>query len=178
MKLTKKNIKLKNKSQKGSGKPNYQAAIVEYLNFIPINSKKDSDRFYKKIDKTWGIDGEFANIIVMDKVKINDIKQLEKISKEVKSVCKRKDGNGDCEDTAESIIDNLKQYHNPKGKYVVEYHRLEYYEYEELNNDDNNYDYNDKEPIFVQNHGYNVCYLIKSEQKKWFRYNQEYNLYK
>lgn len=53
MKLTKKNIKLKNKSQKGSGKPNYQAAIVEYLNFIPINSKKDSDRFYKKIDKTW-----------------------------------------------------------------------------------------------------------------------------
>ena len=178
MRKTKKKIKTNKKSQKGNGKSNYDAAIVEYLNFIPVNSKKDADKFYQKIDKTWGIDGEFANIIVMDKIKIDDIKQVEKTSKEIKSICKRKNSNGDCEDTAQLIIDKLKQYHNPKGKYSIEYHRLEYYEYETLNNINNNNNNNNREPIFVQNHGYNVCYLIKSDDKKWFRYGQEYNLYK
>jgi hypothetical protein len=174
MKLSKKtNKNYKKKSQKGKGKPELNCAVVEYLNFIPINSKKDVNKFYQKIDKTWGIDGEFSNVIVMDQVKIDDIKQLEKISKEVKLVCKRKNGNGDCEDTAQLIIDNLRSYHNPKGKYMVEYHRLEYYEY-----DSDSEEYLNKEPIFVQNHGYNICYLIESEQKEWFRYNQDYNLYK
>jgi len=178
MKLSKKMNKIhKKKSQKGKGKPDPKCAVVEYLNFIPINSKKDVNKFYQKIDKTWGIDGEFANIIVMDQVKIDDIKHLEKTSKEVKSVCKRKNGNGDCEDTAQLIIDNLRTYHNPKGKYMVEYHRLEYYEYES-DSESESEEHLNKEPIFVQNHGYNVCYLIESKQKEWFRYNQDYNLYK
>ena len=101
--------KLNRKRKQSSNKKNNNrfkqppAAIVEYLKYIPINSKGAANKFYKRIDKEWADDANKVNIIIMDKKNIDNLQDIIDASKNATQSCIRE--KGDCEDTAKAVID-------------------------------------------------------------------------
>ena len=172
-----KSIKKKRKSnvKKALGPSNTDAsAIVEYLVYKPINSKKNATKFYKDIDSQWADDANYVNVIVMESLKINDLQILKDVADKLLKSCKRKNTNGDCEDRAKDIMDELKPYSNSQGKYAIEYHRAEYYETESSDYDEETGEYKEApDPEFVQNHAYVVAYDTKNKNQHWFRYTED-----
>ena len=179
----KQTIKPKSKSVKVSGKgtninsnsnsikeePN--AAVIEYLKYYPFDTKTDVDKFYERIDSVWGDFEGGTNLLdvdVKEKKKVNSINDVLKAMRQAKKTtfCNRKNGNGDCEDTADEVLKLLKN--ESKGKYMVESHRIVYYIEEE---DEEANDYGET-PEFVQNHGFLVIYPVSSKNRKWFKYGR------
>lgn len=149
----------KNRVQNG-GTHNPASAVIEYLNYIPLQSQKDVDKFYKKVDRDWGdfkSGTNMLNIFSKGKKKVNSIDEVLKAVEESKKTtfCNRQTGDGDCEDTADKVLEIIK--HDPNGKYTVSSLRFEYY----LSEDE------DETPEFVQNHGFLVFYNDNS--KDWFK---------
>ena len=152
-----------------SNKEEPNAAVIEYLKYFPFNTKSDVAEFYKRIDKTWGDFEGGTNLIdvgVKGRKKVSSINDVLREVKKAKKTtfCNRKNGNGDCEDTADEVLKLLK--HNPNGKYMVESHRIVYY-IEQDDEEANNYG---EAPEFVQNHGFLVIYPISGKNKNWFKY--------
>lgn len=177
----KQTIKPKSKSVKVSGKGNNSnsnsikeepnAAVIEYLKYFPFNTKSDIDKFYERIDSEWGDFEAGTNLLdvdVKDSKKVNSINDVLKAMRNAKKTtfCSRKNGNGDCEDTADEVLKLIKNV--PSGKYKVESHRIVYY-MEEDDEEANGYD---EAPEFVQNHGFLVIYPVSSKNKKWFKYGR------
>ena len=155
-----------NNSNSNSVKEEPNAAVIEYLKYYPFDTKTDVDKFYERIDSEWGDFEGGTNLLdvdVKEKKKVNSINDVLKAMRQAKKTtfCNRKNGNGDCEDTADEVLKLLKN--DSKGKYVVESHRIVYYIEEEDE---------DKTPKFVQNHGFLVIYPISSKNKKWFKYGR------
>ena len=176
-KLKSKIIKKKRKSnvKKALGPSNTDgAAIVEYLVYKPINSKKDAAKFYKDIDTRWADDANYVNLMVMESLKIDNLQHLKDAADKLLKSCKRKNTNGDCEDRAQDIMTELKPYSNSQGKYTIEYHRAEYYETEPSDYDEETNEYKEApDPEFVQNHAYVVAYNTKNDNQHWFRYTED-----
>ena len=152
-----------------SNKEEPNAAVIEYLKYFPFNTKSDVAKFYKRIDETWGdFEGgtNLIDVIVKERKKVSSINDvLREVTKVKKTTfCNRKNGNGDCEDTADEVLKLLK--HKPEGNYMVESHRIVYY-IEQDDEEANNYG---DSPEFVQNHGFLVIYPISSKHKNWFKY--------
>ena len=168
-------IKKKRKSLKALGPSNTDAAaIVEYLVYKPINSQKDATTFYKDIDSQWADDANYVDVIIRESLKIDNLQHLKDVADKLLKSCKRKKTNGDCEDRAQDIMTELKPYSNPHGKYIIEYHRAEYYETEPSDYDEETNEYKEApDPEFVQNHAYVVAYDTKNNNKHWFRYTEE-----
>ena len=163
--------KLKVNKEIVSGKEEPKAAVIEYLKYYPLNSKLDVEKFYKRIDDEWGDFESGTNMIHVDVKSSKTVNSINDVLKVVDHVskttfCNRKNGNGDCEDTSDEVLKQIKEI--PDGKYIVESHRVVYYEvpfdeeYEEYE------EYGD--PVFVQNHGFLVFYPISGPSKSWFRY--------
>ena len=175
----KQTIKPKSKSVKVSGRGNNSnsvedepnAAVIEYLKYYPFDTKTDVDKFYERIDSEWGDFEGGTNLLdvdVKEKKKVNSINDVLKAMRQAKKTtfCNRKNGNGDCEDTADEVLKLLKN--ESKGKYMVESHRIVYYIEEE---DEEANDYGET-PEFVQNHGFLVIYPVSSKNRKWFKYGR------
>jgi hypothetical protein len=160
-----------NNSNSDSVKEEPNAAVIEYLKYYPFNNKSDVDKFYERVDREWGDFKGGTNLLdvdVKESKKVNSINDVLKAMRKAKKTtfCNRKNGNGDCEDTADEVLELLK--HDAKGKYVVESHRIVYY-IEEHDEDGNDYG---ETPEFVQNHGFLVIYPLSSKNKKWFKYGR------
>ena len=167
----------KPRSVKVSGKSNNSnsiklepnAAVIEYLKYFPFDNKSDVDKFYEKVDREWGDFEGGTNLIdieIKESKKVNSINDVLKAVRKAKNTtfCNRKNGNGDCEDTADEVLKLLKN--ESKGKYIVESHRIVYY----IDQDDEEANDYGEAPEFVQNHGFLVIYPISSKNKKWFKY--------
>lgn len=147
--------------------------FIEYLvENSPVFKKTDATKFYEKVDKEWGDMENGTNLINtfrkadtkhVETKRVDSIDEVKAIAKKLKKTtfCKRKNGNGDCEDTADAIFEEIKS--KPGGKYLVESHRVEYYidEYDEEIGDYAG------DPEFVQNHGYLVIFL--PSKRNWLR---------
>lgn len=165
--LTGGNKKTRRRRKKiGGGTPNPPAAVIEYLEYFPLQSQEDVNQFYKKVDNEWG-DFEsgtnMLNIFSKDKKRVNSIDEVLQATEEAKKTtfCNRKTGDGDCEDTADKVLKLIK--HNPQGKYTVSSLRFEYY----LLDDPDDPDDPDETQEFVQNHGFLVFY--DDDSKDWFK---------
>lgn len=171
--MVKRSVKRKSskrrRTKKALGKGD-KCAIIEYLEYIPINSEGDANNFYKKIDRIWSDGANYVELIIMDSLKIDNLDILEEVSRKSKKSCKRTNGN--CEDTSKYIMDELRQYNKKGGKYIVEYHRAEYYESIDSDYDEETNTYIESQtPEFIQNHAYIVVY--EDKYKSWFRYTSK-----
>ena len=155
-----KNKKTRRQRKKIGGNPSPPAAIIEYLEYFPMQSKNQVDAFYEKIDRDWRQGANILQIFSKSAKQINNIQQLLDAVHEAKTTtfCNRKTGDGDCEDTSDRVMELLPEI--PGGKYTVESLRFEYSEQEDLD------DY-DVTPDFVQNHGILIFY--STETKPWFK---------
>ena len=134
------------------------AAIIEYLKCFPLANEEDVKNFYEKVNSEWRDDANVVNIFSKSKKRVNSINDvLIAVSQAKKTTfCNRKTGDGDCEETADEVISIIED--NPRGNYIVDSLRLEYYEYEEDSESD---------PVFVQNHGFLAFYNEKTK-KIWY----------
>jgi hypothetical protein len=155
-----KHKKTRKTRKKIGGNPSPPAAIIEYLEYFPMQSKNQVDAFYEKIDHDWRQGANILQIFSKSAKQINNIQQLLDAVHEAKTTtfCNRKTGDGDCEDTSDRVMELLPEI--PGGKYTVESLRFEYSEQEDLD------DY-DVTPDFVQNHGILIFY--STETKPWFK---------
>ena len=142
------------------------AAIIEYLEYYPMKTKKTVDEFYQKVNKKWGydVDPDTNMVFINNKEtkRVNNIEEvLEAVSQAKRTTfCKRKDGDGDCEETADEVIGIITN--KPGGKYTVSSQQLMYYI-----EDIDEWTGESGDPEMVQNHGFLVFYDDKS--KPWFR---------
>ena len=146
--------------KKKGGNPSPPAAIIEYLEYFPMQSKNQVDGFYEKIEDDWRQCANILQIFSKSAKQVNNIQQLLDAVQEAKTTtfCNRKTGDGDCEDTSDRVMELLPEI--PGGKYTVESLRFEYSEQEDLDN-------YDETPAFVQNHGILIFY--STETKPWFK---------
>jgi len=157
----KKKVKTRRYKKKGgNSSTSPPAAIIEYLEYFPMQSKNEVDAFYEKIDHDWRQGANILQIFSKSAKQVNTIQQLLDAVHEAKTTtfCNRKQGDGDCEDTSDRVMELLPEI--PGGKYTVESLRFEYSEQEDLD------DY-DVTPDFVQNHGIVIFY--SAETKPWFK---------
>lgn len=125
-----------------------------------MQSKNQVDAFYEKIDHDWRQGANILQIFSKSAKQINNIQQLLDAVQEAKTTtfCNRKTGDGDCEDTADNVLEIIR--HNPQGKYTVSSLRFEYYLLDDPDDPD-------ETPEFVQNHGFLVFY--DDDSKDWFK---------
>lgn len=153
----------KNHEKYGGGTSNPAAAAIEYLEYKPLQSQEQVNQFYKNVDNEWG-DFEsgtnMLNIFSKEKKRVNSIDHVLQAMEQAKETtfCNRQTGDGDCEDTADKVLELIK--HNPQGKYTVSSLRFEYNLLEDP------YD-PDETPEFVQNHGFLAFY--DDDSKEWFK---------
>lgn len=165
-----------NTNSSSSATANSKSPPVYFIEYLVENSpafkKMDATRFYEKVDRDWGDMGNGTNLINtfrkadskhVETKRVDSIDEVVAIAKQLKKTtfCKRKNGNGDCEDTADAIFEKIES--KTGGKYLVESHRVEYY-IEEYDKEIGDYS---GDPEFVQNHGYLVIFL--PSKKSWLR---------